>query len=127
MLTRNPRIAYIALVLLSVMSVSAAAETAVTPQPNALMAPAPPPAVFAYPGTKCPASSTAIEGPEQQMAAEDGAIYCRFKKVARAMDRAQVGDKCPPGMIEYKNPKYKPPAAKIWCTNPEMPDGKSSK
>jgi hypothetical protein len=75
----------------------------------------PAPSFFAYPGKTCPGGSTPTRGPEQALAAESGAIYCRFIKAAKIVYKKEFNGKCPPGMIEYTDSKAKPDADILWC------------
>jgi hypothetical protein len=82
---------------------------------QALLSEMPPPSFFAYPGKTCPGGSTPTHGPEQALAAESGAIYCRLNKVAKVVPKRDFNGKCPPGMIEYTDSKAKPDADILWC------------
>jgi hypothetical protein len=73
-----------------------------------------PPSVFGYPGKTCPGGSELYKGPEQKLAAESGAVYCRFARkvvVFAKKDR----DKCPFGLKPYSGADAKPDPDVIWC------------
>lgn len=73
------------------------------------------PNIFAYPGKSCPGGSDPYPGPEQALAAESGAIYCRFFRRFVIMPGEEGKTKCPAGMKDYHDAKAKPEKGQMWC------------
>ncbi len=71
--------------------------------------------IFAYPGSTCPGGSVKYKGPEQALAAESGAVYCRFDKKVKIVQKSSGNAACPPGSAPYNDPKAKPDSDVIWC------------
>jgi hypothetical protein len=74
----------------------------------------PPPSIFAYPGQSCPGGSEIYKGPEQELAAKSGAVFCRFVRKVTVISK-KMSDKCPVGMRPYSGGGAKPGEDVIWC------------
>jgi hypothetical protein len=70
--------------------------------------------IFAYPGKICPGGSERFKGPGQVLAAESGAVYCRFMRKAFPVSKSS-SNTCPQGTKPYSDPRDKPDADVIWC------------
>ena len=70
---------------------------------------------FAYPGNTCPGGSVRYKGPEQALANQSGAVYCKFIHNVFAMHKSAVGEKCPAGLMPYADSHLKPDDDVIWC------------
>ncbi|MGO9545223.1 MAG: hypothetical protein ACLPPF_10555 [Rhodomicrobium sp.] len=71
--------------------------------------------IFAYPGSACPGGSVRYKGPEQALAAESGAVYCRFDKKVKIIPKMSGNTACPPGTAPYVDAKAKPDPDVMWC------------
>ncbi len=76
---------------------------------------------FAYPGSTCPGGSERYKGPEQALAAQTGAVYCKFIHNIFAMKKSAVGTSCPAGLKVYEDPHSKPDEDVIWCKLDQAP------
>lgn len=70
--------------------------------------------VFAFPGHSCPGGSEPYKGPEQMLASENNAVYCRFMPKVFVLPKNGF-DKCPAPMKPYANGQAKPDDDVIWC------------
>ncbi len=71
--------------------------------------------IFGYPGTTCPGGSERYKGPDQVLAADTGAVYCRFVRKVSNVSKVQSGGKCPWGTKPYADARAKPDDDVIWC------------
>jgi hypothetical protein len=65
--------------------------------------------IYAYQGRACPKGSELYKGPEQQLAAESGAVYCRFTRTVTLFYKKEA-KRCPAGMKLYSDRGFKPDA-----------------
>jgi hypothetical protein len=71
--------------------------------------------IYAYPGTTCPGGSERYKGPDQMLAADSGAVYCRYVRKVMNVPKAGSHGVCPSGSKPYTDPRAKPDADTIWC------------
>jgi len=93
------------------------ADNTITP-PGIAAGAAPSVSIFAYPGTACPGGSELYKGPEQNLAAASGAVYCRFIRKTVVVSKMNSAT-CPVGMKPYVDAIATPPADVIWCEKDE--------
>jgi hypothetical protein len=76
--------------------------------------------IYAYPGTTCPGGSERYKGPEQTLASDSGAVYCRFKRTVLPFAKSLRTD-CPAGMKPHAESRAKPDDDVIWCEKDPNP------